>query len=109
GVPGLSPVEPGGLEPTAVVVAHVRAVVLERALPDGDVYGRRHLHVVLLQGEVALDVVDDFAALYGTERAPLPDEHVGHHRVVDVALVLQLLWVVLAEQEVVRLEESRLW
>src|SRR5213594_3827100 len=102
------PLEPRGHEPPAVVVAHVRPVVLDRALPDRDVDGRWHLHVVLLLGQVALDVVDDLAALGRIERPPLADEHVSHHRVVDVALVLQLLGVVLTEQEVVGLEESRL-
>src|SRR5712664_2674178 len=53
-----SPVEPRGHEPAAGVVAHVRRVVLERALPDRYEDGRRHLHVVLLLGEVALDIVD---------------------------------------------------
>src|SRR5207249_5420354 len=103
-----SPVEPRRHEPAAVVVAHVRPVVLERALPDRDVDAGRHLHVVLLLGQVALDVVDDLAALGDVGRAPLADQHVGHHRVVDVALVLELFRVVLAEQEVVRLQEPRL-
>src|SRR5438309_1896312 len=101
-------VEPGRRQAAAVVVAHVRSVVLERAFPDGDVHAGRHLHVVLLLGQVALDVVDQLAAPGDVERAPLADEHVGHHRVVDVALVLELFRVVLAEQEVVRLQEPRL-
>src|SRR5688572_22283714 len=53
----VSAVQPGRQQPRAVVVAEVGAVVLERALPDRDVDSRRHLHVVLLLGEVPLDIV----------------------------------------------------
>src|SRR5437879_2998766 len=101
-------VEPGRQQAAAVVVAHVRSVVLERAFPDGDVHAGRHLHVVLLLGQVALDVVDQLAPLGNVEGAPLAHEHVGDDRIVDVALVLQLVGVVLADQEVVGLQEAGL-
>src|SRR6185503_7472686 len=93
-------IEPGGDEPPPIVVAEVRRVVLEGAVPDAHVYGRRHLHVVLLLGEVALDLEDQLLAL-GEVRGPaLADEQVGHDGVIEVALVLELTGVVLAVEVV---------
>src|SRR5262245_35631521 len=56
-----SAVEPGRDEPPAVVVTQVRPVVLERPVPHRDVGRRRRVNVVLLPGEVPLDLVDDVA------------------------------------------------
>jgi hypothetical protein len=92
----------------AVVVAEVRPVVLQRAVPHGDDHGRRELHVVLLAGEVALQLGEDLAPPGGVDRAALAHEEIGHHRVVDVALVLQLLRVVHAVHVVVGVDEGRL-
>src|SRR2546422_10770208 len=106
--PVASAFEPGGHQPAAVVVAEARRVVLQRALPDADVHARGHLHVVLLLGQMALDVEDDLAPLGEVDRPSLADEQVGHHGIVDVALVLELFPVILAEEEVIGLEEPRL-
>src|SRR5881397_2190391 len=106
--PRASAIQPGGHEAAAVVVAEARRVVLEGAFPYADVDAGRHLHVVLLLGQMALDVEDDLAPLGHVGGAPLAHQHVGHHRVVDVALVLELAGIVLTEEEVVGLEEPRL-
>src|SRR5262245_32128856 len=92
-------VEPGGHQAPAVVVPEVGPVVLQRRRPRRHVDLRGVLHVVLLLGEVALDVVDDLLPLRRVQRAPLLHEHVGDHGIVDVALVLQLAGVVLPVQE----------
>src|SRR6266705_2713566 len=105
----VSAIEPGCDQSPAVVEAEVRAVVLQRAVPDGGVRRGAERHVVLLVGQVALDVVDQLAALGDVERAPLPEEEIGEHRVVDVALVLGLAGIVLAVEKVVGIEEGRLW
>src|SRR5262245_14430904 len=102
------PFQPGRHQPATVVVAHVRGVVPERAVPDSDVDLGGHLYVVLLLGQVALDVVNDLPPLGHVQGPPLAHEHVGHHGIVDVTLVLQLLGIILAEEEVVRLQEPRL-
>src|SRR5512145_2541349 len=57
GAPHL-PIQPGGHQPPAVVVAQIGAVVLQRVVPHRDVHARRRLNVVLLLGQVALDVED---------------------------------------------------
>src|SRR6266404_7221116 len=88
--PATLPIQPGRQETPTVVVADVGGVVLQRALPDGDLHGRRHLDVVLLLGEVALDLVDDLAPLGDVLSAALANQHVGHDGVIDVALVLEL-------------------
>src|SRR5688572_8027530 len=102
------PVEPGGQQATAVVVADIGPVVLEGGVPDGDVDRRRQLHVVLLPGQVLLDLEDHLAALGDVERAPLAHQQVGHLRVVDVALVARLPREVLAVEERIGLQERRL-
>src|SRR5215510_3167399 len=51
---GASAVEPRGHEPPAVVIAEIRSIVLQRALPDRHVDARRRMHVVLLRGQIAL-------------------------------------------------------
>src|SRR2546425_9207105 len=61
--PVASAFEPGGHQSAAVVVAEARRVVLQRTLPDADVDARRHLDVVLLPGQMPLDVEDDLPAL----------------------------------------------
>src|SRR5262245_45569341 len=85
--PNPSAVEPGGGEATAVVVAQVRPVVLERWVPDRDVGTRGYLNVVLLLGEVALDLVDDLAPALGISRAALADQQVVEDGVAHVAPV----------------------
>src|SRR6185503_13073802 len=100
-------VQPRGHQPPAVVVADVRSVVLERGVPDRDVHAGVRRDVVLLLGQVALDLVDDLAPLDGIGRPALADQQIGRHRVVDVALVARLLGIVVAVQERVGLEERR--
>src|SRR5688572_26636119 len=78
----VSAVQPGCHEPPAVIVADVGGVVLDRGVPDADVNTRRQLHVVLLLRQVALQVVDDLAALGGVERPALPHQQVGGDGVV---------------------------
>src|SRR5467141_58920 len=107
--PRTSPVEPCREEAAAVVVAEVRPVILQRAVPHRGIDLPDRGRVVNLPGEIALDVVDDLAALGGIERAPLTNDHVGDDGVVHVALVLQLAGIVVAEQIVVAVEERRLW
>src|SRR6266851_7449097 len=102
------PLEPGGHQAPAVVVAHVGSVILDRGVPHRDLDRGRHLHVVLLLGQVALDLPDDLAALHRIRGAPLADQHVGHDRIVDVPVVLDLARVVLAVEEVVGLLEAGL-
>src|SRR5689334_17460506 len=85
-----SAIEPGRHEASPVVVAEARRVVLQRVLPDADVLARRHLDVVLLAGQVPLDVENDLPGLGEVGGPSLALEHVGHHRIVDVALVLLL-------------------
>src|SRR5262245_44425295 len=70
------PIEPGGGEAAAVVEAEVGPVVLEGAVPDRDVDAARHVHVVLLHGQVALDLVDDLAPGLEVGGAPLADEEI---------------------------------
>src|SRR3989441_7029994 len=103
-----SPVEPGCHESAAVVVAEVWPVVLERTVPNGNIDPRRDLDVVLLFGQVTLQVVDNLPALGDVEDTPLTDQHVGDDRVVDVTLVLRLPRIVHAEEEVVGIEERSL-
>src|SRR3989442_5184219 len=76
--PPTLPIQPGRQEPPTVVVADVGGVVLQRALPDGDLDGRRHLHVVLLLAQIALDLVDDLAALGHVLVASLAGKQVRH-------------------------------
>src|SRR5678815_2501782 len=64
-------VEPCSHEAAAVIVAEIGAVVLQGAVPDRDVDSRGELHVVLLLGQIALQVVDDLAPLRHVEDAPL--------------------------------------
>src|SRR5882672_4165699 len=106
--PRFSALEPRRDEPAAVVVAEVGPVVLQRALPDGRVDLRDGGRVVGLLRQIPLDLLDQVAALGEIERAPLTDEHVGHDRIVDVALVLELAGEVVAVEIVVRIEKRRL-
>src|SRR6266849_3140751 len=103
-----SPLEPGGEEPPAVVVTEVGPIVLQRPIPGGDVDAGGNLDVVLLAGEVALEIVKHLAALDGVGDPSLADQEVGHHGVVDVALVLLLARVVHAEDEAIGLQVGRL-
>src|SRR5437660_1338288 len=103
-----SAVEPGRDQSPAVVEAEIRAVVLERGVPHRRVRRRAELHVVLLVGQVALEVVDDLAALDVVIRAPLAEQEVGEGRIVHVALVPRLAGIVLAVEAVVGIEERRL-
>src|SRR5256885_3386025 len=103
-----SAVEPGRDQSPAVVEAEVRAVVLECGVPHRRVRRRAELHVVLLVGQVALEVVDDLAALDVGVRAPVAEKEVGEGRMVHVALVPRLAGIVLAVEEVVGIEERRL-
>src|SRR5262249_14554774 len=82
-----SAVEPGGAQAPAVVVAEVGRVVLEGALPHGDVRPRGKVDVVLLPREVSLDLVNDVAAGLDLRGAPLLHEQVVEDRIVDVAPV----------------------
>src|SRR6266852_8647835 len=102
------PVEPGGHQAAAVVVTQVGPVVLERLVPDRVVDLRTDLNVVLLLGQVSLDFEDLLPPLGGIRGPSLADQHVRYHRIVDVAVVLDLARVVLAVEEVVRLEKGRL-
>ena len=54
-----------------VVVAEIRREVLDLWLPRTDDPAQRPVQVVHLLGEVALDVLEDFAALRHVEGAPL--------------------------------------
>src|SRR5262249_13241803 len=92
----------------AVVEAEVRAIVLQRAVPDRGVRRGAERHVVLLVGQIALDLVDELTALGDVERAPLPQQEIGESGIVDVALVLGLAGVVLPIEEVVGIQERRL-
>src|SRR5678815_3148808 len=92
-VAGPSPIEPGGDEPPAVVVADVRPVVLDRRIPDADIGARRRLDVVLLLGEVPLDLVDDLAPRLRIAGAALADQHVVEHGIVHVAAIARLAGV----------------
>src|SRR5712692_1290769 len=83
--PALSAVQPGLQKPPAVVVAQVRAVVLERAVPNRQVDGRGHLDVILLGCQVALELVDELPALRCVQGASLTDQHIRRDRIVDVA------------------------
>src|SRR5438105_3134219 len=67
-------VEPRRRHSAADVVAEIRRVILQRAVPHRDVDLRRRRHVVLLLGEIALDVEDHLAALGHVERTPLPHQ-----------------------------------
>src|SRR5262249_42813623 len=91
-----SALQPGGEQPAAVIVAEIRAVVLERAVPHCDVDAGIRRDVVLLLGQITLDGGDLLLALGDVEGAALANEHVGEHGIVDVALVPRLLRVVLA-------------
>src|SRR5437899_2081021 len=102
-----SAVEPGRDQSPAVVEPEVRAVVLQRAVPDGGVRRGAECHVVLLVGQVALKVVDDLAALGDVERAPLPEEEIGEHGVIDMTLVLRLAGIVLTIEKVVGIQKGR--
>src|SRR6266849_155094 len=103
-----SAVEPGRLEATAVVVAHIRSVVLHGRIPDRGLGHGRQLNVVLLPGQVPLDLVDDLAALGEVLGMALANEHIRHDRIVDVALILELAGEVLAVEKIVRLLKARL-
>src|SRR5436853_7140271 len=103
-----STVEPGGGQAAADVVAEVRAIVLQRAVPHGGGQPGGEGDIVLLPGEVALDLVDHLAPLADVERAPLADDEVGDHGVVDAALVPRLTRHVLTVEIAVGLEERRL-
>src|SRR5262249_24575014 len=104
-----SALQPGGEKPAAVIVAEIGAVVLKRAVPHRDVDAGIRRDVVLLPGEVPLDLRDQLLALGDVEVAALAHEHVGEHGIVDVALVPRLLGVELAVEKAVGLEERRLW
>src|SRR5512138_3024971 len=69
--PRISAIQPGGREPPAEVVAEVRAVVLQRALPHRDAEAGMDRDVVLLRGQMALHGVDQLTTLRHVERATL--------------------------------------
>src|SRR5437016_5434338 len=106
--PRVSALEPRRDEPAAVVVAEVGPVVLQRTVPYRGVHLSHRRRVVDLPGEIALDVLDDLAALGGIERAALTDDHVGDDGIVHVTLILHLAGVVVAEEVVVAVQERRL-
>src|SRR5215471_8792173 len=94
-----SAVEPGRDEAPAVVEAQVRPVILERGVP--------HRHVVLLLGQVPLDLVEGILPAFQIAGAALAHEKVVERGVVHVAPVARLARVVLPEEEAVGLEERR--
>src|SRR5712691_11769321 len=103
-----SAVEPGREQAATPVVAEIGHVVLERAVPHPDIDAGRRIHVVLLPGRVALDLVEHVPPLGHVCGAPLADEQVAQHGIVDVALVLELTRHVRSEQVVIGVEEGRL-
>src|SRR5689334_2091572 len=103
-----SAIQPGRHEPSAVVVAEVRGVVLQRAVRHRGVHPADRGRVVDLLREVALDLVDQLTPLGDVVRPTLADDHVGHDGIVDVALVLHLIGKVIAKEIVVAVEERRL-
>src|SRR5438552_2399686 len=103
-----SSVEPRRGEAAAVVVAEVRSVVLQRALPHRDRDRRGDLDVVLLLRQMPLQLREELAPLHGVCRPALAHEQIGDDRIVDVALVLQLLRIVHPVDEVIGIEERRL-
>src|SRR5690349_1641860 len=58
---GASAIQPGGHQPTAVVVAEVRAVVLERAVRQRRVHRPDRRRVVHLLRQITLSVVNQLA------------------------------------------------
>src|SRR5712664_771995 len=106
--PRASALEPRRDEPTAVVVAEVGPVVLQRTVPHRGVHLSHRRRVVDLLGEIALDVVDDLAALRGIDRAALTDDHIGDDGIVHVTLILHLAGVVVAEEVVIAVQDGRL-
>src|SRR5882724_12174628 len=105
--PRASAVEPCGGQPPAEVVTQVGAVVLQRALPHRDAEPGVDRDVVLLSGQVALERVDDLAALRRVQGAALAQDQIRRHRILDVTLVARLAGQVLGEVAV-GLEEVRL-
>jgi hypothetical protein len=67
----------------------------------------RHVDVVRLVGQVALDVVDDLLALLGIHLAPLRHQHLRQLGVGDVAQVGGQLGPEAPEEEIVDLGEGR--
>src|SRR5258705_1498477 len=100
-----SAIEPGREQTAAPVVAEIGHVVLEGAVPDADVDAGGCVDVVLLVGGVALDLVEHLAPFGHVRGAPLADHQIPQHGIVDVALVLELVGHVRAEEVVVGVEE----
>src|SRR6185436_9876094 len=103
-----SAVEPGREQTAAPVVAEIGHVVLEGAVPHPDVDAGGRVDVVLLVSGVALDLVEHLSPLGHVRGAPLADHQVAQHGIVDVALVLELVGHIGAEEVVVGVEERRL-
>src|SRR5262245_8673725 len=102
-----SAIQPCRREAAAEIVAEVRAVVLQRALPHRDAEPRMNRDVVLLRGEMALHGVDQLTTLRRVERAALTQDQVRRDGVLDVALVARFAGLVLREIPV-GLEKVRL-
>src|SRR5437867_3294970 len=103
-----STIQPGGRQPSTEVIPEIRRIVLQGALPRRDAEAGVDGDVVLLPGEVALDLVDQLPSLDGVERTPLAHDQVRHHRIVDVALVSRLVGHVVAIEIAIGLEKVRL-
>src|SRR5262250_178746 len=104
--PSLS-VEPGGQQPTAVIVPEIGPVVLDRAVPHEDDDGRVDLRDVLLGRQVALDLVEQPSPGRDVLRAPLADEEIGQHGVVDLGHVARVTREIVGEEIVVGVQEGR--
>src|SRR5215831_5436144 len=85
-----SAVEPGDHEAPAVIMADVRAEVLYVGLPGRHRAHRGAVQRVYLRGDVALDVVDDLAALGHVEGPALQLDHVGELGIVHSRSVQRL-------------------
>src|SRR5437773_1746890 len=88
--PRPSSVEPGDHQAPAVVMAYVGAEVLDVRLPGGDGAHRRPVEPQDVLGDVALDVVNDLAALGDVEGAALELDHVRELGIVDARGVERL-------------------
>src|SRR6267142_4645692 len=88
--PRPSSVEPGDHQAPAVFVAFVGAEVLDVRLPGGDGAHRGPVEPQDILGDVALDVVNDLAALGDVEGAALELDHVRELGIVDARGVERL-------------------
>src|SRR5215510_12254775 len=82
--------DPGDHEAPAVIMADVRAEVLYVGLPGRHRAHRGAIQRVYLRGDVALDVVDDLAALGHVEGPALQLDHVGELGIVHSRSVQRL-------------------